>query len=255
LKTPVEADKFPAMVKQPGKAKKGAGAKAQAASPGAPLSGNGKTWPADRVQRLNVDQLVPYARNARTHSDEQVAMIAGNIKRFGWTVPIIVDVRGEIIAGHGRVLAAKQLGLTEVPGVTIHDDEWSEADKSAYRIWDNQSALLSDWSPEMLRQEVTELKDFGYDLSLLGFGEQHLQWLTHGDLVDDATGEWVGMPGWENPDERPFRSIVVHFLTDQDVKAFAKLIGQNITDKTKFTWFPQLAEKTFVDKKYEQAAE
>src|SRR6266849_5832192 len=112
---------------------------------------NGKSvnWPADRVTRLKTDDLVPYARNARMHTNAQVDQLAEAIKRFGFTNPVIVDESGEIVAGHGRVMAARRLGLEEVPGVVIAAGEWSDNDKRAYRLWDNQSALLSEWSPEM----------------------------------------------------------------------------------------------------------
>lgn len=131
-------------------------------------------WPADRVARLKVADLAPYARNARLHSSAQVDQLAEAIKRFGFTNPVIVDERHEIIAGHGRVMAALRIGLDEVPGVVIADGEWSEDDVKAYRIWDNQSALLSEWSPELLRIELTELKMEGYDLQLTGFDETSL---------------------------------------------------------------------------------
>lgn len=131
-------------------------------------------WPADRVARLKVADLAPYARNARLHSSAQVDQLAAAMQRFGFTNPVIVDARGEIIAGHGRVMAALRLGYDEVPGVEIADGEWSKEDVRAYRIWDNQSALLSDWSPEMLRIELTDLKMADYPLDFTGFPEASL---------------------------------------------------------------------------------
>lgn len=133
-----------------------------------------RKWPADRVTRLKVANLVPYARNARLHTSAQVDQLAAAMQRFGFTNPVIVDERGEIIAGHGRVMAALRLGYDEVPGVEIADGEWSEEDVRAYRIWDNQSALLSDWSPEMLRIELSDLKMAEYPLELTGFPEASL---------------------------------------------------------------------------------
>ena len=87
-------------------------------------------WPADKVERRPIDALIPYARNARTHSEEQVAQIAASIREWGWTVPVLVDETGGIIAGHGRVLAARKLGLAEVPVMVAAG--WSEAQKRAY---------------------------------------------------------------------------------------------------------------------------
>lgn len=132
---------------------------------------NGKSvkWPAERVKRMSVDRLLPYARNARLHTDTQVDQLAAAIGKFGFTNPIIVDKAHEIIAGHGRVMAAKKLGLSEVPVVVIQEGEWSSEDVAAYRIWDNQSALLSTWDDELLRVDVQALNTEGYDLQLLGF--------------------------------------------------------------------------------------
>ncbi len=96
-------------------------------------------WPADKVERWTISRLVPYARNARTHSDAQVAQIAASIREWGWTTPILVDEAGGLIAGHGRVMAARQLGITEVPVVVARG--WSEAQKRAYILADNKLAL------------------------------------------------------------------------------------------------------------------
>ena len=102
-----------------------------------------QAWPADKVERWPIDRLVPYARNARTHSDAQVAQIAGSIREWGWTMPMLVDEDGTLIAGHGRVLAARQLGLTEMPVMVARG--WSEAQKRAYVIADNKLALNAGW--------------------------------------------------------------------------------------------------------------
>jgi DNA modification methylase len=116
--------------------------------------------------------LVPYARNARTHSAEQVAQIAASIREWGWTSPVLVDEMGGIIAGHGRVLAAQKLGLAEVPVMVATG--WSEAQKRAYVIADNKLALNAGWDAELLPVELGELKGIGFDLSLTGFGELEL---------------------------------------------------------------------------------
>src|SRR6187402_2647405 len=96
-------------------------------------------WPADAVERRPVASLVPFARNARSHSDEQVAQIAASIREWGWTVPVLVDEVGTIIAGHGRVLAAQRLGLAEIPVMVAAG--WSEAKRRAYVLADNKLAL------------------------------------------------------------------------------------------------------------------
>ena len=118
----------------------------------------------------SVKELVPYARNSRTHSDEQISQIMSSIKEFGFTNPILTDGENGIIAGHGRVMAAQRLGMEEVP--TIELSHLTEAQKKAYIIADNKLALNSGWDEEMLAIEMQELHDFGYDLDLIGFTQE-----------------------------------------------------------------------------------
>jgi hypothetical protein len=118
-------------------------------------------------KQMQVDDLIPYARNSRTHSDDQVTKIASSIKEFGFLNPVIVDGDNGIIAGHGRVMAAKKLGLKEVP--TIEASHLTEAQKKAYIIADNRLALDAGWDDEMLRVEFQELDDMGFNLELTGF--------------------------------------------------------------------------------------
>ena len=149
----------------------------------APVVGPARGWPADSVARRPVASLLPYARNARTHSDEQVAQIAASVLEWGWTSPVLVDEAGMIIAGHGRVLAAQRLGLPEVPVMVASG--WSEAQKRAYVIADNKLALNAGWDPELLPVELGDLKGLGFDLSLTGFGELELGKL----LLDEPGGD------------------------------------------------------------------
>lgn len=125
------------------------------------------SWPADRVERRPIADLIPYARNARTHSAEQVEQIAASIREWGWTVPVLVDEEGGIIAGHGRVLAAQKLGLAEVPCVVAAG--WSEEQRRAYVLADNQIALNAAWDREMLSAELADLADLGVDMTTFGF--------------------------------------------------------------------------------------
>jgi len=111
-----------------------------------------------------VTELIPYVKNSRTHSDEQVAQIAASIKEFGWTNPILVDGDNGIIAGHGRLMAARKLGHTEVPTIELKD--LTEAQKKAYIIADNRLALNAGWDNEMLTLEFDSLKELGFDLEL-----------------------------------------------------------------------------------------
>ena len=134
--------------------------------------------------------LIPYANNARTHSDAQVARIAASIREFGWTNPILVDGDDGIIAGHGRLLAARQLGLASVPVIELKG--LSEAQKRAYVIADNRLALDAGWDPELLALEFGALEDLGFDLALTGFGEDEILALRS-----------TGIAGLTDPDEVP----------------------------------------------------
>ena len=147
----------------------------------------------DRIERRPIESLIPYARNARTHSDEQVAQIAASIKEWGWTIPILVDPDGQIIAGHGRVMAARKLGLTEVPVIVAAG--WTEAQKRAYVIADNKLALNAGWDEELLRLELGELGDLGFDLELTGFDED--------ELAELLAGEDEPHAGLTDPDAAP----------------------------------------------------
>jgi DNA modification methylase len=125
------------------------------------------TWPADKVERRAISELIPYARNARTHSDAQVAQVAASMKEWGWTNPILVDETGMIIAGHCRVLAARQLGFDEGPVMVA--EGWTEAQKRAYVLADNQLAMNAGWNDDMLSLELRGLQEVGFDLDLTGF--------------------------------------------------------------------------------------
>ena len=119
-----------------------------------------------------VSELIPYARNSRTHSDAQVAQIAGSIKEFGFTNPVLIDADGGIIAGHGRVLAARKLNMPEVPCIEL--GHLTAAQRRAYVIADNKLALNAEWDDAMLRLELDDLHECGFDLSLLGFTADEL---------------------------------------------------------------------------------
>ena len=128
--------------------------------------------PADKVEKWKISKLIPYARNARTHSDEQVGQIAASIKEWGWTTPVLVDEQGGIIAGHGRTLAAQKLGMIEVPVMVAKG--WSEAKKRAYVLADNKLALNAGWDNEMLAIELGEIGELGFNLELIGFDPSEL---------------------------------------------------------------------------------
>lgn len=143
--------------------------------------------PADKVERWKIEKLVPYARNARTHSDEQVGQIAASIKEWGWTTPILVDEDGSIIAGHGRTLAAQRLQMTEVPVMVAKG--WSDAKKRAYVLADNKLAMNAGWDNEMLALELGEIGDLGFDLDLTGFTADEIAAMTPEQIEPGLTDE------------------------------------------------------------------
>ncbi len=139
----------------------------------------------ERLEKVNIDKLVPYARNARTHSKEQILQLRSSLREFGFVNPVIVDKDLNIIAGHGRVLAAKEEGITEVPCVFV--EHLTEAQKRAYIIADNRLALNAGWDTEMLSVELADLQGVDFDLSLLGFDDSELNKLLGNinDVKDD----------------------------------------------------------------------
>jgi len=126
-----------------------------------------KKWPSDKVEKVHIDKLIPYARNARTHSEEQVAQIAASINEWGWTTPVLVDETGEIIAGHGRVMAARKLGIEQIPTMTATG--WTDAQKKAYVLADNQLPQNAGWDMDLLKVEIQDLGEMDFDLDLIGF--------------------------------------------------------------------------------------
>jgi ParB-like chromosome segregation protein Spo0J len=147
-------------------------------------------WPADRVDRWPLAKLVPAARNARTHSDEQVTQLAASIEEWGWTIPVLVDESGGIIAGHGRVLAAHRLGIEDVPVMVAAG--WSESKKRAYMLADNKLTLNAEWDLDRLAIEIAELRASDFDISLIGFSESEID-----DLLKADGG------GLTDPEEAP----------------------------------------------------
>ena len=145
-----------------------------------------------QIEHLSLDALVPYARNSRTHSPEQIAQVAASIREFGFTNPVLIDGEGGIIAGHGRVMAARQLGLSEVPCIRLA--HLTDAQKRAYVIADNKLALNAGWDDALLALELRDLGSEGFALHLTGFSDEELD-----NLLDiDGVGEEK-----RDPDDAP----------------------------------------------------
>jgi ParB-like chromosome segregation protein Spo0J len=130
------------------------------------------------IEYRPIEALIPYARNARTHSDAQIAQIAGSIREFGFTQPVLVDGANGILAGHGRVLAARKLAMTKVPCIELA--HLSQGQRRAYILADNKLAVNAGWDNELLKLELADLRDFAVDLSTIGFSAEELKTLLPG---------------------------------------------------------------------------
>lgn len=173
--------------------------------------------PGLAIVYLPVAGLVPYVSNARTHSDDQVAQIAASIKEFGFTNPILIDGDKGIIAGHGRLQAARKLGLDSVPTIELHG--LSDAQRRAYILADNKLALNAGWDNELLALELADLADLDFDLSLVGFDDDELAALLAGSVVDEAD-----LPNLADGDRAPFQQMTFT-LHDNQAEQVSKALS------------------------------
>lgn len=202
-----------------------------------------------KLEYLAVADLIPYARNSRTHSEEQVSQIAGSIREFGFTNPVLIDKDGTIVAGHGRVMAARKLEIDKVPCIRL--GHLTPAQIRAYVIADNKLALNAGWDEQMLKSEIESIREDGIDLGLTGFSDAEIASL----FLEIQTGEtdpeteWDGMPEYE-AEEPCYRKIVVNFDTEEDVARFFAAIRQSFTQKTKSIWFPEKERRSLKDQEW-----
>src|SRR5690242_1161400 len=161
-----------------------------------------RSWPAERVEFWSIEQLIPYGANARLHSETDLEKIAASILKWGWTNPVLVDEHGVLIAGHLRVAAAARLGFKSIPVIVARG--WSEEEKQAYRLADNELAARGSWDPDLLGRELRDLKFSGFDLDLIGFEPDRLEEILAGlrpsglidpDSVPDVPDQPVTGPG------------------------------------------------------------
>ena len=143
-----------------------------------------------KIEQRKTQELIPYVNNARTHSDEQIAQIAASIKEFGWTNPILLDGTNGIIAGHGRLMAARKLSLDTVPCIEL--SHLSDKQRKAYILADNRLAMNSGWDTQLLTLELKSLDDEGFDLEMLGFDADELRELMSDVNFDPATEDEQG---------------------------------------------------------------
>ena len=161
-----------------------------------------RPWPVDQVERWPIERLIPYANNPRLHNEADLGKIAASILKWGWTMPLLIDEHGELISGHARVGAAIILELKSIPVIVARG--WSEDEKRAYRVADNQLAARASWDPERLRDELQALKFADFDLGLIGFEPDQLETiladseasgLTDPDSVPEVPDQPVTRPG------------------------------------------------------------
>tara|TARA_Y100001972_G_C7622047_1_gene312002 strand:+ start:101 stop:763 length:663 start_codon:yes stop_codon:yes gene_type:complete len=198
-------------------------------------------WPATKIVLFETDKLIPYARNSRVHSTEQIAQIAASIQEWGFTVPILIDEKNTLIAGHGRLLAAQKLELQKIPVMIAKG--WSDAQKRAYVIADNKLAINAEWDEELLKVEIKQLELEKFDISTMGFELDELTdlFLDKDFGETDAFDEWQDMPEYDNENLDYFRTIKIHFDNQEDVNSFAEKTGLPLTEATRFIRFPEPA--------------
>ena len=153
------------------------------------MTAKAKTHSKPEVIFLAVSDLIPYARNTRTHSEAQVAEIAGSIREFGFTNPVLVDQDNGIIAGHGRVLAARKLSIEQVPCIQL--SHLTDTQRRAYSIADNKLALNASWDEDLLSLEIQDIKDASFDIGLLGFGADELAAILASDDVSTSPDDFT----------------------------------------------------------------
>lgn len=199
------------------------------------------------IENVITDTLIPYARNSKTHNDAQISAIAGSIKEFGFTNPVLIATDGTIIAGHGRVLAAQKLGLVDIPCIRLN--HLSDIQRRAYVIADNRlSEIGSGWDTEMLSLEVKELMDAEFDMDILAFTEDDITnlFLEKEEGETDPYAEWQGMPEYEQDDSvKPFKTIQLHVEKEEHLKELADLFQQNITNTTRYINYPHKKNVSF----------
>lgn len=194
-----------------------------------------------------IDDLHDYDNNARTHSELQILQLRASIKAFGFTNPVLKDEANNLIAGHGRRIAARLEGYTHLPSIVVRG--LSDAQRRALVIADNKLALNAGWDEALLRDEIERLTNEGFDIKLLGFDDAEMARLLAAGEVS-AEQEWSDMPEYSQANQMAYRSIIVHFEDDRSANEFAKLLGQSITPKTKDLWHPEKKPIVLRDKRY-----
>ena len=193
---------------------------------------------------VEVETLIPNPRNPNRHDDEQIRLLAKIIKYQGWRVPISISLRsGFVVRGHGRIMAAKELGLETVPVDYQYYD--SEAAEWSDLIADNRISELSVTDNPALKELIEDLQQLvpDYDKELAAWTENAYASLIN-QFPNSPNDEYLGMPAFSQTDAEQYKSIIVHFLTEGDYMAFAQLIGQQLTPQTRYIWYPKLIQQS-----------
>jgi len=203
-----------------------------------------------QIEQKKLNEINENKNNPRNHSDIQINQLINSIQEFGFTNPILLDKDSNIIAGHGRYKAAKKLKLEIVPTITLKN--LNETQIKALTIADNKISLNSSWNDDLLWQQLKELNDVNFDLTITGFNEdQFLPFTEDSDSMNDILDEWEGMPEFVSEDKTAYRSLIVHFENEDDVVAFQMKLEQGLGEKTKYIWYPHKENMKTEKKRYE----
>lgn len=188
------------------------------------------------MELVKIDTLMLDPANVRKHDQRNLDAIKASLTRFGQQHPIIVNGDGIVVAGNGRLMAAKSLGWTDI---RIIRTELAGIDATAFAIADNRTAELADWDNDGLAQTLAALQnDEDFDHLVAGFTDTEIQKMIGGELNPDWESEWEGMPEFDQADRTSFRHVVVHFVSNKDADDFFRMIKREDTGKTMSIWFP-----------------
>mgnify|MGYP001159542039 CR=1 FL=1 len=192
----------------------------------------------------DIEKLKPFKNNPKFHPPEQIKKIRESIRSWGFTIPILIDEESNVIAGHGRLEAAKEEGMLQVPVLIARG--WTEEQKKAYVIADNKIAEKAIWDYDALKELLDDLDEFHIDLT--GFEKLELDSIFFERQlgITDTGVEWQGMPEWD-VESPAFRKMTINFEDEKSVSDFFELIGQDFTDKTKHINFPYKPNRNLKD--------
>ena len=204
-----------------------------------------------KIKNLNPDKLKAFNKNPKIHDSKQIKQLISSIEEFGFTNPILAikhEKENLVIAGHARLMAAKDKGLRSVPVIFL-DLPYEKA--IAYNITDNRLAE-SSWNEPLLLEVIDDLKLEEHKLEIIGFNSLQIDSMKarHSDNEDDVYKEWGGMPEYEHEENYTFKSLIVHFKEEEDFNIFLDKIeypSDKITPRTKYIWFPQRLKDRKVD--------